>query len=118
MIGIAIAFFASLAAHFKIWKPVPLESIANIVNGKKTFMVFNPINMASSLAKFAFFDYPKPSSGRNFFRFSFEVADEGATTGFAVSLSDLKRLNQEDEFIHIFDGIDKILLENPDLNFY
>ena len=117
MISVIVGVFGYLTGFFKVWKPDPLECIANLL-GKKTFVVFDPINAGSTQAKFAFLDYPNPSFGRNFFRFTFELTDDGATTGVSVTLTNLKRLNNGDEFTAIFDGIDKIILANPDLNFY
>ncbi len=117
MIAFVVGFFGYFAGYFQVWKADPLECIANFLSSKKTFMVFDPTNAVLVKAKFVFVNYPNSSSGRNFYRFSFEVTDDGVTTGFLVTLSDLKTLNKGDQFSAIFDGIDKILMDNPDLKF-
>lgn len=108
-----IGVVAFIAKSFQMRKPDPLEVICNILGGKKTFMVFTSVNIASDWGIFSHVER-NSSLGVSFI---FNIKNDEALTSVSSTLAELKAINQGDEFVPIFTSIDHVILENPYLNF-
>ena len=109
---LVVAVFGFFAGYFQMWKPDPIEIIYNILE-KKSFKVLNPF---STTTEWAIHLYIERNSSEKL-RFIFRIHKEEGTTEVATTLEDLKKMNPEEEFTHIFSYIDYIIQKNPSLNF-